>query len=77
MPRPRELSPAIVEAALHGLEAQPQRLDSQIADGPQVPGGGPEPATPADQLHRSFRTPTVLLYPGAWSHSVKIHRRES
>jgi hypothetical protein len=38
MPRPRKLSREILEAALHGLEAQRQRLDSQIADVRQMLG---------------------------------------
>ena len=32
MPRPRSVSPDILEAALAGLEAQKQKIDNQIAE---------------------------------------------
>ena len=38
MARPRKLSPEILEAALNGLQAQLERLDSQIADVRQLLG---------------------------------------
>ena len=56
MPRPRKLTPDILQAALIGLEAQRHRLDGQISEVRQLLGSksrsaGPA-ATPETRLRR-------------------------
>ena len=47
MPRPRKLTPDILQAALIGLEAQRHRLDGQISEVRQLLGSNSRSAVPA------------------------------
>ncbi len=61
MPRQKQLDPAILEAALAGLEAKRARLDQQIADVRRLLGGGgggvpvPQPIGPGPVGRRRSR----------------------
>jgi hypothetical protein len=47
MPRPRKLTPEILQAALIGLGAQRQRIDGQITQIRRLLGSNPRSAAPA------------------------------